>query len=99
MRSLQICGAPAVSTRRARSTAMSSKADRAFAARYRVADQRAHPATGPRHGALLGRFAEWWVIMEPSEELIRIGGAGTSTAEGAGNAVIRAQIERLCGIH
>ena len=31
-------------------------------------------------GALLGRFAEWWVIMERSEELIRIGGAGTSTA-------------------
>jgi len=50
-------------------------------------------------GALLGRFAEWWVIMERSEDLIRIGGAGTSTAEGAANAVIRAQIERLCGIH
>src|ERR1700753_103674 len=50
-------------------------------------------------GALLGRFAEWWVIMERSEDLIRVGGAGTSTAEGAANAVIRAQIERLCGIH
>jgi hypothetical protein len=48
-------------------------------------------------GALLARFAEWWVVMERSEELIRIAGAGTSTAEGAANAVIRAQIERLCG--
>jgi EspG family len=48
-------------------------------------------------GALLARFAEWWVVMERSEELIRVMGAGTSTAEGAANAVIRAQIERLCG--
>jgi hypothetical protein len=48
-------------------------------------------------GALLARFAEWWVVMERSEELIRMSGAGTSTAEGAANAVIRAQIERLCG--
>jgi hypothetical protein len=48
-------------------------------------------------GALLARFAEWWVVMERSEELIRIAGAGTSTAEGAANAVIRGQIERLCG--
>jgi hypothetical protein len=50
-------------------------------------------------GALLARFAEWWVVIERSEELIRIGGAGTSTAEGAANAVIRAQIERLCGVN
>ena len=48
-------------------------------------------------GALLARFAEWWVVMERSEDLIRVSGAGTSTAEGAANAVIRAQIERLCG--
>lgn len=48
-------------------------------------------------GALLARFAEWWVVMERSEDLVRIGGAGTSTAEGAANAVIRGQIERLCG--
>jgi hypothetical protein len=48
-------------------------------------------------GALLARFAEWWVVMERSEDLVRVSGAGTSTAEGAANAVIRAQIERLCG--
>jgi hypothetical protein len=48
-------------------------------------------------GALLARFAEWWVVVERSEDLIRIGGAGTSTAEGTANAVIRTQIERLCG--
>jgi hypothetical protein len=47
--------------------------------------------------ALLARFAEWWVVMERSEELVRISGAGTSIAEGAANAVIRGQIERLCG--
>jgi EspG family len=47
--------------------------------------------------ALLARFAQWWVIMERSEELVRIGGAGTASAEGAANTVLAAQIERLCG--
>jgi len=47
--------------------------------------------------ALLARFAQWWVVIERSEDLVRIGGAGTSSAEGAANAVIHAQIERLCG--
>ncbi|EUA56727.1 espG family protein [Mycobacterium xenopi 4042] len=30
--------------------------------------------------------------------MIRIGGAGTSTAEGAASAIISSQIERLCGV-
>jgi hypothetical protein len=47
--------------------------------------------------ALLARFAEWWVVMERSQDVIRIGGAGTSSTEGSANAVIRSQIERLCG--
>jgi hypothetical protein len=47
--------------------------------------------------ALLARFAQWWVVMERSEELVRIGGAGTASAEGAANALLIAQIERLCG--
>lgn len=47
--------------------------------------------------ALLARFARWWVVMERSEELVRIGGAGTASAEGAASAVLTAQIERLCG--
>lgn len=47
--------------------------------------------------ALLARFAQWWVVMERSEELIRVGGAGTASAEGAANTVLTAQIERLCG--
>jgi ESX secretion-associated protein EspG len=47
--------------------------------------------------ALLARFAQWWVVIERSEDLVRIGGAGTSSAEGAANSVIDAQIERLCG--
>ncbi len=48
-------------------------------------------------GAILARFAQWWVVMERSEEIIRIGGAGTASVEGAANAVLAAQIERLCG--
>ena len=47
--------------------------------------------------ALLARFAQWWVAMERSEELVRIGGAGTASAEGTASAVLTAQIERLCG--
>jgi hypothetical protein len=48
-------------------------------------------------GAVLARFAQWWVVMERSEDLVRIGGAGTATAEGAANSVLIAQIDRLCG--
>jgi ESX secretion-associated protein EspG len=47
--------------------------------------------------AVLARFAQWWVIMERSEELVRISGAGTASAEGTANTVLIAQIERLCG--
>jgi len=47
--------------------------------------------------ALLARFAQWWVVMERSENLIRISGAGTSTTESAANDVVVRQIERLCG--
>lgn len=46
---------------------------------------------------LLARFAQWWVAMERSAELIRIGGAGTASVEGAASGVLNAQIDRLCG--
>lgn len=56
----------------------------------------------PAHGeatatAILARFAQWWVVMERSEDVVRISGAGTSGAEGAASAAIAGQIERLCG--
>jgi hypothetical protein len=47
--------------------------------------------------AVLARFAQWWVVIERSQELIRISGAGTSTTESAADNVILGQIERLCG--
>jgi ESX secretion-associated protein EspG len=47
--------------------------------------------------ALLARFAQWWVVLERSEDIVRVSGAGTSTTESAANNVINAQIERLCG--
>jgi hypothetical protein len=50
-----------------------------------------------RARALLVRFAQWWVVLERSAELIRIGGAGTASTEGAAAAVLNAQLERLCG--
>jgi hypothetical protein len=60
--------------------------------------QMRNPETGEQPArAVLARFAQWWVVMERSEELVRIGGAGTATAEGAANGVLIAQIERLCG--
>ncbi len=48
-------------------------------------------------GVLLARFAQWWVVIERAADLVRIGAAGTATAEGSAHTVIRAQIERLCG--
>jgi hypothetical protein len=47
--------------------------------------------------ALLARFAQWWVAMERSADLVRISGAGTASTEGAASAALNAQIERLCG--
>ena len=46
---------------------------------------------------LLARFAQWWVVMERSAELIRISGVGTASAEGSADSVLTAEIERLCG--
>lgn len=47
--------------------------------------------------ALLARFAQWWVALERSADLIRISGVGTASAEGAASTVLGAEIERLCG--
>jgi EspG family len=47
--------------------------------------------------ALLARFAQWWVVLERSEDLVRISGAGTSNTESAANDVVNATIDRLCG--
>jgi EspG family len=47
--------------------------------------------------ALLARFAQWWVVLERSEDVVRISGAGTSNTESAANDVINATINRLCG--
>ncbi len=51
---------------------------------------------GPPRRVLLARFAQWWVALERSDELVRISGAGTATVEGAASALIGDQIERLC---
>jgi hypothetical protein len=47
--------------------------------------------------ALLARFAQWWVAIERSGDLVRISGAGIASNEGAASAALNAQIERLCG--
>ncbi len=47
--------------------------------------------------ALLARFAQWWVVIERSDDLVRISGAGMSSTEAAANDVVLRQIERLCG--
>jgi hypothetical protein len=47
--------------------------------------------------ALLARFAQWWVAMERSADIVRISGAGVASTEGAASAALAAQIERLCG--
>jgi hypothetical protein len=47
--------------------------------------------------ALLARFAQWWVIMERSADIVRISGAGIASTEGTASGALSAQIERLCG--
>lgn len=47
--------------------------------------------------ALLARFAQWWVVVERSGEIVRLGGAGTSASEAEAAAVLQAQLDRLCG--
>ncbi|MGO9929019.1 MAG: ESX secretion-associated protein EspG, partial [Mycobacterium sp.] len=46
---------------------------------------------------LLARFAQWWVALERSQDLLRISGAGIASTEGAAGATLDAQIERMCG--
>ncbi len=48
-------------------------------------------------GVLIARFAQWWVAIERAEDIVRIGPAGTATAEGSAIEVIRTQIDRLLG--
>jgi hypothetical protein len=55
------------------------------------------PDEGEPARALLARFAQWWVALERSEDLIRITGAGVANAEGSASAALNAQLERLCG--
>ena len=47
--------------------------------------------------ALLARFAQWWVAIERSENLIRLSGVGTATSEQSAGVAIMGQIDRLCG--
>lgn len=51
-----------------------------------------------RDRVLLARFAQWWVLLERSGQLVRIGGAGTAAAEVPARSLLYAQIERLCGV-
>lgn len=46
---------------------------------------------------LLARFAQWWVALERSADIVRISGAGIASNEGSANSALNAQIERLCG--
>lgn len=58
-------------------------------------------APGDREPArvMLARFAQWWVTLERSAELIRISGAGMASAEATASTVVNREIERLCGQH
>lgn len=69
-----------------------ARRDLALVIQVRIPDEDGTPA-----GALLARFAQWWVVIERSEDLVRVSGAGTASAEGAASAVLNSEIERLCG--
>lgn len=47
---------------------------------------------------LLARFAQWWVCVERSGNLVRLSGAGTANSEQSAGLLISAQIERFCGV-
>ncbi len=47
--------------------------------------------------ALLARFAQWWVTIERTGPVIRLGGVGTATSEQTAGLLISSEIERLCG--
>lgn len=47
--------------------------------------------------AVLARFAQWWVVLERSGEVLRLGGAGTATSEAEAGAMLHDQIDRFCG--
>ncbi|MBX9638855.1 MAG: ESX secretion-associated protein EspG, partial [Mycobacteriaceae bacterium] len=68
-----------------------SRRDVALVIRIRV------PGDDDQAQILLARFAQWWVALERSADLVRISGAGAATAEGAASTVLNRQIERLCG--
>ena len=46
---------------------------------------------------LLARFAQWWVALERSADVVRISGAGTAGSEDTASTALNAQIDRLCG--
>ncbi|MEB3980896.1 ESX secretion-associated protein EspG [Mycobacterium sp. 663a-19] len=46
---------------------------------------------------VLARFAQWWVALERSADIVRISGAGIASNEGSASSALNAQIERLCG--
>lgn len=52
---------------------------------------------GPPRRAVVARFAGWWAVLERSDHLVRVSGAGTGSAAGSGVDILRDQIERLCG--
>lgn len=53
-------------------------------------------ALRPRR-VLLARFAQWWVVLERSGELVRVSSGGTATGEDAAGLIITDQLNRLCG--
>lgn len=50
---------------------------------------------GPR--ALLARFAQWWVVLERSADLVRLSGVSTATSEQSAGTAICDQIHLVCG--
>ncbi|OBK21594.1 ESX secretion-associated protein EspG [Mycobacterium asiaticum] len=46
---------------------------------------------------LIARFAQWWVAVERSADLVRISGVGTASAEAPACSMLCTEIERLCG--
>jgi hypothetical protein len=61
-----------------------------------VAAQQSPSEAGAIRRALIARFDRWWVVLERSQELVRLGPVGVATSEHGAAELIAGELARLC---
>jgi hypothetical protein len=62
-----------------------------------VAAQQSPTEAGGIRRALIARFDRWWVVLERSEEIVRLSSGGVATSEHEATALIARALAGLCG--